>query len=198
MLDTYRIIIAESDETVRAELRGLLESAGHVIAAEIVDAGAVIGAVEEHRPEALLIGETLLTTVPETDPPLADRVPGPLLALTNTPAEGGTDVELLARRGAFATVARPLRAAEALSTLAVAMQRFRDWQDCQDSLDKLQTKLSDRIIIERAKGHLMKTLDLAEEDAFKRIHFQARQQNRKMRSIAEEILADASDPTGRV
>lgn len=53
---------------------------------------------------------------------------------------------------------------------------------------ELRETIETRKIVERAKGILMDRHKLSESDAFKRIHFQARNQNKKMKEIAESII----------
>lgn len=52
----------------------------------------------------------------------------------------------------------------------------------------LNQRLSDRIVIEKAKGVLMQSLGLSEEEAYKRLRVQSRRQRKKVREIAQSIL----------
>lgn len=52
----------------------------------------------------------------------------------------------------------------------------------------LSQRLSDRIVIEKAKGVLMQTLGLSEEEAYMRMRVQSRRQRKKIREIAQSIL----------
>ncbi len=56
---------------------------------------------------------------------------------------------------------------------------------------ELKDTIETRKLVERAKGILMDRHKLSENDAFKRIHFQARNQNKKMKEIAESIITAA-------
>jgi hypothetical protein len=53
---------------------------------------------------------------------------------------------------------------------------------------RLQQRLDDRIIIERAKGILVQRLGLTEEDAYKRLRILSRRQRRQIRDIAQSFL----------
>jgi response regulator NasT len=55
-------------------------------------------------------------------------------------------------------------------------------------LSRLQQRLDDRIIIERAKGILVQRLGLTEEDAYKRMRILSRRQRRQIRDIAQSFL----------
>jgi response regulator NasT len=53
---------------------------------------------------------------------------------------------------------------------------------------RLQQRLNDRIIIERAKGVLVHRLGISEEDAYKRLRLLSRRQRRQIRDIAQSLL----------
>ena len=55
----------------------------------------------------------------------------------------------------------------------------------------MQDTLETRKLVERAKGILMTRHHMNEEEAFKRIHFQARNQNLRMREVAQSIITAA-------
>jgi hypothetical protein len=53
---------------------------------------------------------------------------------------------------------------------------------------RLQQRLSDRIIIEKAKGVVMRRLGISEEEAYQRLRMQSRRQRKQIRDIAQSIL----------
>ena len=72
-----------------------------------------------------------------------------------------------------------------------SVKRYRQIQKQSNEIDRLKETLETRKLIERAKGILMDRHKLSEEEAFRRIHFQARNQNRKMKEIAQSIITAA-------
>lgn len=59
---------------------------------------------------------------------------------------------------------------------------------CQAQIAALQARLNDRIVIERAKGILIKKLNISEEEAYKRLRLSSRRQRRQIRDIAQSLL----------
>lgn len=57
-----------------------------------------------------------------------------------------------------------------------------------DLSDSLQRALSSRVVIEQAKGILMSTADVDADTAFEALRKQSRDNNRKLREIAQEIV----------
>jgi hypothetical protein len=73
----------------------------------------------------------------------------------------------------------------AILSVAAAIRRERTWQV---RVDALQQRLADRIVIERAKGVLVRQLGISEEEAYKRLRVLSRRQRRQIRDIAQSLL----------
>ena len=73
----------------------------------------------------------------------------------------------------------------ALHAAWAARQRQQHWQA---EVERLQQRLSDRIVIERAKGVLVQRLRISEEEAYNRLRVLSRRQRRPMRDIAQSFL----------
>lgn len=73
----------------------------------------------------------------------------------------------------------------ALQSLLAAQRREESWRS---QVLRLNQRLSDRIIIEKAKGVLMQRLGIDEEGAYKRLRVQSRRQRKQVREIAQSIL----------
>jgi ANTAR domain len=73
----------------------------------------------------------------------------------------------------------------ALCSAVAARQRQLEWTS---QLDRLQQRLNDRIVIERAKGILVERLRISEEEAYKRLRLLSRRQRRQIRDIAQSLL----------
>jgi hypothetical protein len=58
----------------------------------------------------------------------------------------------------------------------------------KNQVQNLQQRLSDRIVIERAKGILVQRLGITEEEAYKRLRVLSRRQRRQIRDIAQSLL----------
>jgi hypothetical protein len=61
-------------------------------------------------------------------------------------------------------------------------------QELRTQSERLQQRLNDRIIIEKAKGILMQRLSVPEEEAYQRLRMQSRRQRKQIREIAQSIL----------
>ncbi|MBC8139092.1 MAG: ANTAR domain-containing protein [Fibrella sp.] len=191
-METYRVLIVAPDAGVRDDARTALLDAGESIVAEATSLTELQTLFEEHRPEAVLLDAGLLPLTPE----LRDLLhPSALVILR--PAEPDPEtLEKIVASAAFATLTTPFTGDDAGAEIALAVSRNMDLLDCNTELDKAQTRLADRIVVEKAKGLLIQHENLTEPEAFKRIHFTARRANRTMRNVAEELIIRYTEGTG--
>jgi response regulator NasT len=75
------------------------------------------------------------------------------------------------------------------SILTVAAQRFALTQNLRRDLDKAKADLAARKVVDRAKGVLMKSRNLSEEDAYKALRKHAMDTGRPIHAVAADILA---------
>ena len=101
------------------------------------------------------------------------------------------EVGLAIREGALAYLLKPFRKDDIGPSLNIAVKRFRQIQGQSNEIAALKESIETRKLLERAKGILMDRHGYKEEEAFKKIHFQARNQNKKMREIAQSIITSA-------
>lgn len=186
-MEPLKVVVADDEALMRTILRARLEKLGHQVVAEAENGELAVEAVRTHRPDAVILD----IRMPEMDGIEAARritseTPCAILFLT---AFGDQVlVEQASEAGAFGYLMKPFRKEDLAPSLEVAMRRFRDLRGQSAQIEELKEALETRKLVERAKGILMQRHDLTEEDAFKRIHFQARNQNKKMKEIAESII----------
>lgn len=189
-MEPLRILVAEDEALTRTILRARLEKLGHQVVAEAENGVQAVEAARTHKPDAIIMD----IRMPEMDGIEAARqIVGekPTAILFLTAFSEDTLVEQASDAGALAYLMKPFRKEDLAPALEVAVRRFRQLQGQQDKIAQLEETLETRKLIERAKGILMDRHHMTEDEAFKRIHFQARNQNKKMREIAQSIITAA-------
>ena len=73
----------------------------------------------------------------------------------------------------------------ALRGTQAALRRHRHWKS---EVARLEQRLADRILIERAKGILVQRLGIHEEEAYNRLRVLSRRQRRHLRDVARSLL----------
>jgi AmiR/NasT family two-component response regulator len=186
-MDALRILIAD-DESLRVmSLRGQLESLGHKVVAEASNGAEAVRLADELRPDLAILD----IKMPEMDGiEAAQKItaarPIPIILLT------AYSERELAERAASANVSaylmKPVSEQDLLPAIALAVSRFKEFQALHQEVDDLRDALETRKLIERAKGILMRRLNLSEEEAFRRMQRRSQNENKKLAEIAQVRL----------
>lgn len=100
-------------------------------------------------------------------------------------------IEQAIRAGVSAYIIDGLETKRVRPILDVAVARFREQQALRDELEKTKSVLSERKLIERAKGILMETRKLAEDEAYRALRKLAMDQNKRLVDVAQDLIAYA-------
>jgi len=186
-MDSLRVLIAD-DESLRVmSLKGQLESIGHRVIAEAGNGKEAVRLAQELKPDLAILD----IKMPELDGIEAAKQitvehPIPIILLT------AYSERELAERAAEANVAaylmKPVSEQDLLPAIALAVSRFKEFQSLHQEVDDLRDALETRKLVERAKGILMRRLNLTEEEAFRRMQRRSQNENKKLGEIAQAII----------
>ena len=73
------------------------------------------------------------------------------------------------------------------SAIEVAVRRHAETRDLAQQVERLETALERRALIERAKGILMERHNIAEREAFDRLRDHARSRNRTVVDVSASV-----------
>lgn len=191
-METYRTLLVIPDPAERGVARAALAEAGEQVVGEAATLAELELSFKDNHPEVVLLDASLLP-MPQ---PLRELLHPAALVVVRSAETDNETLLAITHSGAFATLTKPFTPEDAVAEIALAVMRNEDLMQCNAELDKVQTRLADRIVIEKAKGLLIAHEGLTEPEAFKRIHFAARKANRTMREIADETVARFAEGTG--
>ena len=189
-MECLRALIAEDEQLTRTIIRARLEKLGHTVVAEAADGQQAVELTRLHKPDVVIMDIKMpsLDGI-EAARIILDDVPCAILFLSSFNEQ--ELVEQASATGALAYLMKPFRKEDLAPAIEMAVARYKQLQAQRKEIDDLKETLETRKLIERAKGILMDRHNMSEEEAFKRIHFQARNQNKKMREIAQSIVTAA-------
>jgi response regulator NasT len=95
------------------------------------------------------------------------------------------------RAGVNAYVVDGLSPERIAPIIETAVARFEVFQTVKDELAETRNKLSERKLVERAKGILMKEKQLSEEDAFRMLRKLAMDKNLSLAALSEQVITVA-------
>lgn len=180
------VLVIDESRSRAGDICAGLALAGYQVAAILADAANLAAEVERLRPDVILI---------DTDSPSRDTLehlatvnrdlPRPVVIFTKD--EGESAIRDAVRAGVSAYIVDGLEAKRIKPILEVARARFEDTQALRREVESLSQKLSDRKLIEKAKGVLMKARGLDEEAAYGAMRKLAMERGQTLAKVARDI-----------
>jgi two-component system, response regulator PdtaR len=186
-METLRILVAD-DESIRLlSLRKQLAALGHVVVAEASTGDEAVALAASALPDlAILDIKMPVMDGIEAAEKITQARPIPIILLTAY--DEAQLVERAAEANISAYLMKPVSEEDLLPAITLALTRFRQFQALRQEVADLREALDARKTIERAKGILMRRLNLSEEEAFRRLQKQSQDSNRKLAQVAEAIV----------
>ncbi len=187
MADAMRILIVDDEPVIRMGLKTMLEEHGYKVVGEASDGEQAVTLAGKTSPDLIFMD----IKMPGLDgiaaaSTIMTRTPKPIILLT---AWSERDlVQRAQEAGVLAYLVKPVREAELIPAIEVAMARFQELRALQHEVGTLKETLETRKLVERAKGILIKREGVDEQEAFLRIQRQSRNTRTPMREIAKAIL----------
>ena len=186
-MEALRILIAD-DESIRLlSLRKQLAALGHNVVAEASTGDEAVTLAASALPDlAILDIKMPVMDGIEAAEKITQARPIPIILLTAY--DEAQLVERAAQANISAYLMKPVAEEDLLPAITLALARFRQFQALRQEVADLREALEARKIIERAKGILMRRLNLTEEEAFRRLQKQSQDSNHKLAQVAEAIV----------
>ncbi len=184
--DGLTILAANEERSALARICAQLRSLGHEVTGRAVSLGAVAEQVAGEQPDLAVVAvhasdDHALALISE----ITEVAGRPVIALLGEVDPGF--VRAAAERGIFA-YAHSDDPANLQGAIEVAMQRFREARALGEQVDRLETALERRALIERAKGILMERHGIDDARAFGLLRDQARRRSRSVVDLARGVL----------
>lgn len=182
-----RILVIDESQHRAVEICAGLVKAGHQVAAVLPSALELIGRIEEIKPDIILI---------ETESPSRDTLehlavmnqamPRPVVMFSQD-ADNDT-IRSAIRAGVAAYVVDGFDIDRLKPVVDVAIAQFDEHQALKQELAEASRKLSERKVIEKAKGILMKTRNLDEDAAYALLRKLAMEKSLPLAKVAANLV----------
>ena len=165
----------------------VLERLGYEVVAEISDPHKLHDEVLRLSPDAIIVD----TDSPSRDTlenlcAITERCPRPIVMFAHDPAR--ESIREAVRVGVSAYVVDGLAPERITPIIETAVARFEAFQAVRSELHSVRTKLSERKMIERAKGILMKEKKLSEDEAYRLMRKLAMDRNMSLAALSEQVI----------
>jgi response regulator NasT len=181
-----RILVAEDEALIRMDLVEMLEEAGYIVVAQATNGEEAIALATEHQPDLAILDVKM---------PVLDGISAaekiisiaPVLMLT-----AFSQRELVDRArdaGVMAYVVKPFTIGDLIPAIEIAISRHTQMRSLAEEVADLHERLETRKVIDRAKGILMKALNLSEPEAFSWIQRAAMDRRLTMKEVAQAVIS---------
>lgn len=185
-----RVMIVDNDLERTKPLKQSLLDTGYEVIAHLKDTVNLDDACCELRPDIVII---------DTDSPSRDTLenicvmtmhqPRPIVMFTH---DGDKEqIKLATQAGVSAYVVGSIPNERLRPVIDAAVARFEEFKQLRTALNEANTKLTERKVIEKAKGLLMKQRKVDEEEAYAMLRSMAMQKNMRIAALSEQIVEAA-------
>jgi AmiR/NasT family two-component response regulator len=183
---SVRILVAEDEALIRMDLIEMLREAGYDVVAEATNGEEAIALANEEKPDLCILDVKM---------PILDGISAaekiisiaPVLMLT-----AFSQRELVERArdaGVMAYVVKPFSIGDLIPAIEIAISRHTQMKSLAEEVADLHERLETRKVIDRAKGILMKALNLSEPEAFSWIQRAAMDRRLTMKEVAQAVIS---------
>ena len=187
----YRIVVAEDETLIRMDLVEMLTESGYQVVAQATNGQEAITLATEYKPDLIILD----VKMPILDGiSAAEQLIGICPVLMLTAFSQKELVERARDSGVMAYVVKPFTINDLLPAIEISISRHRQMKTLETEVADLYERLETRKLLDRAKGILMKALNLSEPEAFSWIQKTAMDQRTSMKAVAEAIISPPSIP----
>jgi response regulator NasT len=183
---SLRIAVADDERDMRMFFQELLPPLGHQVVAISETGQQLVEQCRATRPDLVITD----IKMPDMDgiaaaAALNQERQVPVILIT---AYDDADIMTSAGTGCImAYLTKPIKPADLQAAIALAVMRFEQFRQLNHEAATARQALDDRKVIERAKGIVMKRLQVEEEEAFRRLRKVASNGNRKVIEVAQQV-----------
>ena len=188
MTSGLRIAVADDEVEMRDFFEKVLPRFGHQVVSVAENGKQLVEHCREQKPD-LVITDIKMPELDgiEASTQICQERPVPVILVSAY--HDPTLIERAESDHVLAYLVKPIGLADLQPAISIAMRRFAELLALHKECKDLRQALSDRKVIEQAKGLLMKLAGIDENDAFRRLQELASEKNQKLIDAALSILA---------
>ena len=187
------VVIAEDEAIIRLDLREMLEEEGYEVVAETGRGDEAVELVAKHSPDLCIFdikmpGMDGLSAARQVS---SDRQAAVVIL---TAFSQRHLIEQARDAGVLSYLVKPFQPEELVSAIEVALGRFEEMRQLEETVRELEGQLEARKAVDRAKGRLMDDHGMSEQDAFAFIQKTAMSERSTMFDVANLVVGGFLKP----
>ena len=188
-----RVFVAEDEAIIRLDIVETLSSMGFEVVGQSARGDDAETQIRELVPDVAILDIKMPgRTGIEVARSLTDDLVCAVVILSAFSQRGLVEEAIDA--GVLAYLIKPFQRNEISVQIEVARARHQQMKELADEVDSLHQRLSDRVLLDRAKGVLIDNHGLGEAEAMRFVQKQAMDQRRAVRDVASDILDGSLEP----
>lgn len=185
-----KIVIVDENPVRAAILVDGLREAGYIDVTRIDETANLLACIYSLDPDVILIDlENPSRDVLAQMFQVSRAVKRPIAMFVDQ--SDAAAIEAAVDAGVSAYIVDGLKKERIKGILDLCISRFNAFARLKDELERVQTALSERKVIDRAKGILMKLKSISETDAYAMLRKTAMNENKKIAEVAQSVVTAA-------
>jgi AmiR/NasT family two-component response regulator len=182
-----RIAVADDEQDMRDFFEKMLPALGHKVVAVAETGKELVEHCRTLRPD-LIITDIKMPDMDgiEAAQIISNECPTPIILVSAY--HDSASIERASADHVLGYLIKPISKVDLAPTISLAMRRFAELQQLRKETVDLRQALSDRKVIELAKGILMKLAGADEKEAFRRLQELAAERNQKLIEAAQSVI----------
>jgi response regulator NasT len=186
-MQKLRIAIADDEADMRDFLERMLPRCGHEVVSVAENGRQLVEHCRQLKPDLVITDIKMpeLDGIEAAEQICAER---PVAVILVSAYHDPALIERAEADHCLAYLVKPIVVADLQPAISVAIRRFGEVQQLREECASLKQSLSERKIIEQAKGYLMRVAGVDEPEAFRRLQTLAADSNKKLIEAAQLII----------
>lgn len=186
-METVRILVAMNNDASITKLKSILLETGYTVIDLAKDGHECLRKSRALRPDIVILDYNLplMNGYDVAKVTIEDKISDAIVLVTEV--QKSLMDGLKSERG-FAYLTKPLNKPGLINTIDLMFKSKKRIRELESEIEELKASLDTRKEVEKAKGLLMRHLNLSEPEAFKRIQKQSMDRGIPMKEIAKAII----------
>lgn len=188
-----KIVVVDDEPIIRMDIIYMLESAGYDVVGQGSDGFEAVELCKKYKPDVILLdikmeqldGLSAAKVISEEYPQTA--------IVMLTAFSKGEYIDKAKESNISSYLLKPINEKMLIPNIELAVARNLEKNKYKRDADKVNVRLAERKLIERAKGLLMERRDITEDEAYGYIRTISKNRNLSMAKVAEIIVGKYSE-----
>jgi len=186
-MESIKTLIATSDEKFIKAIKSILQQQGFEVIDTTTDGYECLRKARILEIDIVIVGFDILPiTGYEISKILVEDDISDVILI----AKSGQEIPIkeVKRQEGITLLTRPISKDILIKTIEIMAKSHKRAKELRKEIFELKEKLSERKVIEKAKGIIIKTMDLSEQEAFRFMQKQSMDKRKPIKELAQEII----------